>query len=226
MYVEELSLRSSAGLLHPLKLEGLRPGLVLLVGPNASGKSTLGRLLRGTLWPAQAPADFGAQEFWDLCLVVDPVTEDQAAARKEVDELVKLLRKEGLTITDPEPLDPEEGFVGKVFALCTASQGELEQEAELMGINKPLKLSLQAQRKYRKSAQYGRVTAIFTAARREAFHKVPYFCPHPFQDDVLKPEHDHSGFEYFSACERQYLLEHMIESKVREAVRNHKMQPD
>ena len=175
--------------------------------------------------PAQAPADFGAQEFWDLCLVVDPVTEDQAAARKEVDELVKLLRKEGLTITDPEPLDPEEGFVGKVFALCTASQGELEQEAELMGINKPLKLSLQAQRKYRKSAQYGRVTAIFTAARREAFHKVPYFCPHPFQDDVLKPEHDHSGFEYFSACERQYLLEHMIESKVREAVRNHKMQP-
>lgn len=66
MYVEELSLRSSAGLPHPLKLEGLRPGLVLLVGPNASGKSTLGRLLRGTLWPAQAPADMDAQTRWRL----------------------------------------------------------------------------------------------------------------------------------------------------------------
>lgn len=66
MYVEEVELRSSPGLPRPIHLRGLRPGLVLLVGPNASGKSTLGRLLRGTLWPKQAPAGMDARTTWRI----------------------------------------------------------------------------------------------------------------------------------------------------------------
>ena len=64
----------------------------------------------------------GECENWDLCLVVDPVMQDQEAAQAEVESFFTLLRKEGLTITDPLHLDPNAGFTGKVMALCTASQ--------------------------------------------------------------------------------------------------------
>jgi len=154
----------------------------------------------------------GDAESWDLCLVVDPVTEKEEDARKEVLDLFLLLRKEGLMLTNPHPLDPKAGFTGQVFALCTASQDELEQEAEIMGLNKPLKLPIAAQLKFRKTERYGRVTAPFTVARRAQFHSVPYLDG----DDVLLPEFDKSGLQYFSACERQNLLEHIIESKIRQ----------
>ena len=64
----------------------------------------------------------GECENWDLCLVVDPVTKDQEAAQAEVESFFSLLRKEGLTVTDPLPMDPNAGFTGEVMALCTASQ--------------------------------------------------------------------------------------------------------
>ena len=163
----------------------------------------------------------GSEETWDLCLVVDPVTDDQEAAHAEVDFLFSLFRKEGLTLTNPHPLDPKAGFTGEVFALCTASQEELEQEAEIMGLNKPLKLPAAAQKKFGKSERYGRVTAPFTVARKAQFHEVPYLEG----DYVMKPEEDPSGLKYFSACERQALLEHMIESKIRQAVKEKKLQP-
>ena len=163
----------------------------------------------------------GSEETWDLCLLVDPVTDDQEAAHAEVDFLFSLFRKEGLTVTNPHPLDPKAGFTGEVFALCTASQDELEQEAEIMGLNKPLKLPPAAQKKFAKSERYGRVTAPFTVARKAQFHEVPYLVG----DYVMKPEEDPSGLKYFSACERQALLEHMIESKIRQAVKEKKLQP-
>jgi hypothetical protein len=152
---------------------------------------------------------------------VDPVTDNEEHAKKEVEELFKLLSKEGLTLTNPHPLDPKAGFTGQVFALCTASQEELEQEAEIMGLNKPLKLSLAAQRKFNKSQAYGRVTAPFTVARRAQFHRVPYLQG----DEVVSEEEDKSGLVFFSACERQNLLEHMIEQKIRQAVKDKKMAP-
>ena len=49
MFVERLDLRAAPGLASPIALSELRQGLVILVGPNASGKSTIGRTLRGTL---------------------------------------------------------------------------------------------------------------------------------------------------------------------------------
>ena len=42
----------------------LAPGLVLLFGPNASGKSTLGRVMRGMLWSDLAPAGIQATAQW------------------------------------------------------------------------------------------------------------------------------------------------------------------
>lgn len=46
-------------------------------------------------------------------------------------------------------------------------------------------------------------------------------CLWDVHDDVLVTagdEEDQSDFIYFSPCERQYLLEHIIESQIREAV--------
>ena len=64
MVLLELHLRSAPGLPHGLTLTGLDSGLVLLYGPNASGKSTIGRTLRGGLWPDQAPPGVDAQTRW------------------------------------------------------------------------------------------------------------------------------------------------------------------
>jgi len=92
----------------------------------------------------------GPEETWDLCLVVDPKTDDLEAAKTEVEFLFNLFRKAGLTLTDPHPVNAKAGLSGEVFALCTASQDELEEEAEIMGLNKPLKLPASAQEKFAK----------------------------------------------------------------------------
>ena len=64
MILEELDLLSAPGLPGKIMLADLRPGLVLLVGPNASGKSTIGRTLRGTLWPEHAMPTVDARTRW------------------------------------------------------------------------------------------------------------------------------------------------------------------
>ena len=64
MILEELDLLSAPGLPGKITLADLRPGLVLLVGPNASGKSTIGRTLRGTLWPEHALPAVDARTRW------------------------------------------------------------------------------------------------------------------------------------------------------------------
>ena len=66
MHLVDLDVRAAYGLAHPPQLRGLRPGLVLLVGPNASGKSTVGRILRGTMWPVHAPSGVDARSTWQL----------------------------------------------------------------------------------------------------------------------------------------------------------------
>lgn len=64
MHLTSLELRSAPGLPQPITLTDLEAGLVLLSGPNASGKSTLGRVLRGTLWPRHAPEHIDARTTW------------------------------------------------------------------------------------------------------------------------------------------------------------------
>ena len=55
MYLSDLELHSAPGLPSGLKLEDAAPGLNLVVGPNASGKSTLARTLRGALLGGPPP---------------------------------------------------------------------------------------------------------------------------------------------------------------------------
>ena len=66
MYIERFDLRDAPGLPGGLLLAGMRPGLVLLVGPNASGKSTVGRVIRGMLWSEHTPSDHYAHGVWHL----------------------------------------------------------------------------------------------------------------------------------------------------------------
>lgn len=63
-HLESLSVRRAPGLARPLAIEGLSAGQVVLVGPNASGKSTVGRILRGMLWPSTAPGGVVADATW------------------------------------------------------------------------------------------------------------------------------------------------------------------
>ncbi len=51
MYLEEIDLQRAPGIPHAIRLADMSQGLVLLVGPNASGKSTLGRTVMAMLWP-------------------------------------------------------------------------------------------------------------------------------------------------------------------------------
>ncbi|MCO4763541.1 MAG: hypothetical protein KC502_18670 [Myxococcales bacterium] len=66
MHVRDVQVHNAPGLPGPLALRRLPPGLVVLLGPNASGKSTIGRILRGLLWPKMAPAFVHAQSTWLL----------------------------------------------------------------------------------------------------------------------------------------------------------------
>ena len=48
----------------------------------------------------------GECENWDLCLVVDPVMQDQEAAQAEVESFFRLLRKEDADGRERNPLQP------------------------------------------------------------------------------------------------------------------------
>ncbi len=64
MWIQRLHLRHAPGLPDGVALADVRPGLNVVVGPNASGKSTLARALRATLWPAAAQPGVIADATW------------------------------------------------------------------------------------------------------------------------------------------------------------------
>lgn len=66
MFVERLEVHHAPGMPRGLVLKELAQGLVLLVGPNASGKSTTGRVLRGMLWPGDLDGEHRANATWRL----------------------------------------------------------------------------------------------------------------------------------------------------------------
>jgi exonuclease SbcC len=55
MKLSDLEIRELAGLRAPLVLRELRAPLIAILGPNASGKSSVVRALRALLWPASTP---------------------------------------------------------------------------------------------------------------------------------------------------------------------------
>ena len=64
MHVREVRLLSAPGLRDGLVLTDLHPGLNIIVGPNAAGKSTLSRTVRGMLWASVAPDNVMATSTW------------------------------------------------------------------------------------------------------------------------------------------------------------------
>ena len=65
MHLEELELRGAYQLTRlPAKLTGLRPGLILLTGPNGIGKTTLGRAVMWSLWPDKRSGSIAARSVW------------------------------------------------------------------------------------------------------------------------------------------------------------------
>ena len=64
--LESITIRSAPGLPDGVALKQLSPGLNVIVGPNASGKSTLSRTLRGALWEAVLPKGVMGVLSWNL----------------------------------------------------------------------------------------------------------------------------------------------------------------
>ena len=60
-----LTLRRAPGLPDGVELRGLGPGLNLVLGPNASGKSTMARVLLACLGPGEHLDDVHAELHWD-----------------------------------------------------------------------------------------------------------------------------------------------------------------
>lgn len=64
MRLERLHILKAPGLPGGLPPLDLPPGLTVVVGPNASGKSTVSRTLRALLWPGEAPLAASADARW------------------------------------------------------------------------------------------------------------------------------------------------------------------
>ena len=56
MRISRIAVRRLPGIDDPFTLDALERDLVLVIGPNASGKSSLCRAIRSVLWPAEDAA--------------------------------------------------------------------------------------------------------------------------------------------------------------------------
>ena len=80
MRLTSLRLLRAPGLPREITLADLAPGLVLLVGPNASGKSTIGRVVQTLLWPdAAGRAGDGVQALTEWQADAGPASAQLAA---------------------------------------------------------------------------------------------------------------------------------------------------
>ena len=66
LFVRRVDLHTAPGLKRGLQLDELGPGVVLLVGRNASGKSTLGRVIGTSLWDDKADDNLHASSSWQV----------------------------------------------------------------------------------------------------------------------------------------------------------------
>ncbi|MFZ4580328.1 MAG: hypothetical protein ACOYOB_18245 [Myxococcota bacterium] len=73
MWVRSIDLREAPGLPDGARLLDLKSGINVVVGPNASGKSTLSRAIRSTVWPSAA-----SQSVWAVSAWVDAKGERRA----------------------------------------------------------------------------------------------------------------------------------------------------
>lgn len=65
MRIERVELRRTPGIAERFALEGFSPGMNVIVGRNGSGKSSLCRFVRGTLWPQTLPGSAAGEVAFD-----------------------------------------------------------------------------------------------------------------------------------------------------------------
>ena len=167
---------------------------------------------------------------WDLIVLIDVDTDKEDKAKKEVTNIIERLKR-NLILSAPSLLDSENlGWRGEVLLLCTAQQDRLEMEAELLGLPKPMVLSGKVATKHGLDCNFARVTAPFSVARRALFHEVPYIRTTPKETDLVRKrgagrDEDASGLVFFSATERQMLIERIVEHEVRSAIASGRASP-
>lgn len=94
MFLEDLDIAHAPGMPRGLTLKGLPPGLVMLLGPNASGKSTTGRVVGYMLWPDHAADEHTAHGSWRLTAGGPIVTAALKYGRTDWDQTDPLPRTE------------------------------------------------------------------------------------------------------------------------------------
>lgn len=57
MHLRSIDVRTAPGIPHGFRIEGFVPGINIITGPNASGKSTTSRLLRQLFWTREADTE-------------------------------------------------------------------------------------------------------------------------------------------------------------------------
>jgi len=57
LHFDEIAIQRMPGIPNGFKVDGLSPGINIIFGPNAAGKTTLVRAVNALLWPPRAPSD-------------------------------------------------------------------------------------------------------------------------------------------------------------------------
>ncbi len=100
LHVRTVTLRRLYGISHDLQVDDWCRGVNVVYGPNASGKTTLARALRGLLWPSTLEGETAPQ-------LVGQFTVDGARWRVEIDGSRLQYQRDGHRATPPSLPPPE-----------------------------------------------------------------------------------------------------------------------
>jgi hypothetical protein len=247
----EVRIRSKAALLKPLPPRKEKGKRRRRVAPDQNGDDrqlyaasenpaniSIGSDLHGdipasTLFIEPYSKDTGNPNLWEMVILIDVDAKSESDAETEVKRLYDRLERRLRLSSFGTHAQLQDGWRGKIVIMCTATLAELETEAEILGLLKPMRLKEKIVKDYSLDPDYGRVTAPYSAARRTLFHEVPYFrtaarsdtdkkdrdClrkpgkPEDKKDDKTECMTDRSGLRCFSATERQALIERIVENE-------------
>lgn len=100
LHIHSVTLRRLYGRAHNLQVDDWCRGVNVVYGPNASGKTTLARALRGLLWPSTLDSDRTPR-------LAGRFTVDDTRWRVEVDGSRRRYRRDGRSATPPSLPPPE-----------------------------------------------------------------------------------------------------------------------
>jgi len=186
-----------------------------------------------------SPLSPGRRDHFDLVLVFDLADKDAKKAhfKDGVRELTYSglstifdhLREEGLSLhyekDNNELANKKEAKKERVFVLLTASQLELEQEAEKVNLRKPLKIPKVVAEEFNLPEfsggqpfrlTYAKISAPFTNAQKNQFHVSSLLSESG--DFVINPAQ--CEFPFFNEGERQMLVYNMIHTRLSKELLN------